>query len=320
MSNCGASEMDCCVTHEARALGRAARDGGGGIVGGLPAESMLEHPVYVHWCVSCGLEAPEDARLCPRCRGAVRRHQRVEELPDEDPGPLSLASLRAALADVTVGEDVGGSAVLLSEQGPDPGLAKAHPALAAELAALGVPPAVQRALVNRGFETLEQITAAATSAPREDAVSVHLGLSPAAEVLLRRLWHVAVERRSSALRAAQRRRPAAAPLAAPPVSRLPRSGRGFSACASATGAGGASLRGRGDGGEEVGVERRPATDWGHAASKRLCAPFSGGGPPAFASDDEEEMSDSRLLAAAVRAARCCAGPQSDAPMQADEET
>lgn len=170
--------------------------------------SMIEHPVFVFWCVSCSYEAPEECQPCPRCGACVRRHQRVLELPDEDAGSLSLASLRAALADISVSHDLQSSAMLLSEQGPDPSVASTNPAMASELAALGVPPAVQRALVKRGFSSLEQITAAATSAPMEGALGLKLGLSPAAEVLLRRLWHAAAERRAEQERAVQRRRPA----------------------------------------------------------------------------------------------------------------
>lgn len=172
-------------------------------------DTMLEHPVFVFWCVSCGYEAPAECRPCPRCGNFVRRHQRVLELPDEDPGALSLASLGAALADISAASrDVQSSALLLSEQGPDPGVAATFPAMASELANLGVPPAVQRALMNRGFSSLEQITAAATSAPSEGALAVKLGLSPAAEVLLRRLWQAAAERRAEQQRVAQRRRAA----------------------------------------------------------------------------------------------------------------
>lgn len=172
--------------------------------------SMLEHPVFVCWCVSCGFEAPEACRNCPRCGHFVRRHQRILELPDEPPDTLSLASLRAALADVAASHDVQSSAMLLAEQGPDPGVAAAHPALAAELASLGVPPAVQRALVARGFCSLEQITlAVSASAQPEGALAAgSLGLSPAAEVLLRRLWQAAGEREAERQRLAQRRRSA----------------------------------------------------------------------------------------------------------------
>lgn len=170
--------------------------------------TMLEHPVFVFWCESCGYEAPQECHSCPRCAGFVRRHQRVLELPDEDAGSLSLASLRAALADISASHDLQSSAMLLSEQGPDPGVASAYPAMASELAALGVPPAVQRALAKRGFSSLEQITAAATSAPLEGGLGSKLGLSPAAEVLLRRLWHAAAERRAEQERLTRRRRTA----------------------------------------------------------------------------------------------------------------
>lgn len=172
------------------------------------ARTMLEHPVFVYWCVSCGFEAPEECQPCPRCGNFVQRHQRVLELPDEELDTLSLASLRAALADISASHDVQTSALLLSEQGPDPGVAATFPVLASELAALGVPPAVQRALVKRGFSSIEQIIAAATSAPTEGPLAMKLGLSPAAEVLLRRLWHTAAERRAESQRAASRRRSA----------------------------------------------------------------------------------------------------------------
>jgi len=185
----------------------------------MPPGSMLERPIFVHWCVSCGREAPEDARSCPRCSGLVRRHQRVLELPDEEAGPLSLASLRAALADVLAGEDVGGSAMLLAQQGPDPGVAAAHPTLASALVELGVPPAVQRALVGRGFQSLDQITAAAMAAPGDGSLALQLGLSPAAEILLRRLRHGSSERDAAARRDLQRRRLATeASAAAAPMS------------------------------------------------------------------------------------------------------
>jgi len=177
-----------------------AEEGAGGRAGGeaLPSGSMLEHPVYVHWCASCGRESEEGAegeqRRCPRCGGQVRRHQRVLELPDEDAGLLSLRELRAALADLAVGADVSGSAMLLVEQGPDPGVADMYPELAAELAALHVPPPVQRALVAHGFVSLEQVAAAATAASDASTLALQLGLSPAAEVLLRRLWHAGRDR------------------------------------------------------------------------------------------------------------------------------
>lgn len=174
--------------------------------GELQGATMLEHPVFVCWCSSCGEEAADESLPCPRCRGPVRRHQRILELPDEDSGALSLATLRAALADVSASSSDDTGSVLLSEQGPDASVAASNPTLACELAALGVPRAVQRALVKRGFSSLEQITAAATSEPHEGAMAVKLGLSPSAEVLLRRLWHAAAERRSDTQRAAQRRR------------------------------------------------------------------------------------------------------------------
>mmetsp|Transcript_3941 Transcript_3941/g.9272 ORF Transcript_3941/g.9272 Transcript_3941/m.9272 type:complete len:392 (-) Transcript_3941:114-1289(-) len=150
-------------------------------------ESMLEHPIFVYWCLSCGMEAQEDAANCPVCGGVVQRQQRILEVPDEDVGTLSLASLRAALADVSASEDLGASAVLLAQQGPDPGVASIHPKLAEDLVELGVPPAVQRALVERGFQSLDQITAAAAAAPGDHSLSAQLGLTPAAEILLRRL-------------------------------------------------------------------------------------------------------------------------------------
>lgn len=159
--------------------------------------SMLEHPVFVYWCSSCGREASKGRRRCARCPGHVERHQRVMELPDDSSpegsvGLLSLKSLRAALADISVGEDIAHSALLLFEQGPDPGVAAVHPALATQLADLAVPPAVQRALVGRGFVSWEQLTATVSTAPDADSLSTRLGLSsPAAEVLLRRLWHAA---------------------------------------------------------------------------------------------------------------------------------
>lgn len=158
----------------------------------LPVTSILENPVFVRWCAACGLEAkPTDSR-CERCGGRIERHQRVLELSDEDDGPFSLRSLRDALADVCIG-DVNSSALLLSQRGPDPGVAAAYPVLACELSSLGVPPVVQRALVCHGFTSLEKIIAAVAAAPDANTLACRLGLSPAAEVLLRRFWHVAVE-------------------------------------------------------------------------------------------------------------------------------
>ncbi|CAE8724998.1 unnamed protein product [Polarella glacialis] len=173
----------------------------------LPAAgSMLQNPVFVRWCLSCGQEENTEARNCQRCGGRVQRHQRVLELEDEDEGPFSLRSLRDALADVSVGcSDVNSSAVLLSQQGPDPGVAVAYPALAEELASLGVTPAVQRALVSRGFITLEQIVSAVESAADPNTLAKNLGLSPAVEVLLRRFWHVAAEMRSRCEKRAARK-------------------------------------------------------------------------------------------------------------------
>lgn len=166
--------------------------------------TMLVHPVFVFWCVSCGQEAPEDVQTCPRCAGRVHRHQRVLELPDPPAGSnkrgrtgdglLCLRSLKAALADISVGEGVGGSALLLSEQGADPDVAEECPALAGRLAALAVPPAVQRALVQRGFVSWEQIAAAMANTTDVDVLATQLGVSsPAAEVLLRRLCNAVVD-------------------------------------------------------------------------------------------------------------------------------
>mmetsp|Transcript_2988 Transcript_2988/g.7620 ORF Transcript_2988/g.7620 Transcript_2988/m.7620 type:complete len:286 (-) Transcript_2988:100-957(-) len=167
----------------------------------LDTGTMLEHPVYVFWCVACGQEVPEDGpRLCPRCSGRVERHQRVLELADP-PAPCArggggglqcLQSLRAALADLSVGEGIGDAAVLLFEQGEDPGVAAACPDLASRLAALGVPPAVQRALVGRGFLSWDQIAVAVANTSDVDALATRLGVaSPAAEVLLRRFCNAA---------------------------------------------------------------------------------------------------------------------------------
>lgn len=173
--------------------------------------TMLEHPVFVFWCVACGREAPGEARPCPRCSGRVERHQRILELPDPPPAPaaggsdglLSLRSLRAALADISVGEGVGGSAALLFEHGPDQSVAALYPELAGQLSALEVPPAVQRALVNRGFVSWELIRAAVANASDVNALATQLGVaSPAAEVLLRRFSNAAA--RETGLRVAPR--------------------------------------------------------------------------------------------------------------------
>eukprot|EP00440_Ansanella_granifera_P019467 gb/GFBE01021146.1/.p1 GENE.gb/GFBE01021146.1/~~gb/GFBE01021146.1/.p1 ORF type:complete len:238 (+),score=40.52 gb/GFBE01021146.1/:1-714(+) len=166
----------------------------------LPANSMLERPIFVCWCNSCGAEAASEAQQCLLCGGQVQRHQRVLELDDEDEGPFSLRNLREALADLSLGTDVGSSAVLLSEQGQDPGVAAAYPELASELANLGVPPAVQRTLVSRGFVSLEQILSAVASAPDSDTLTSRLGLSPAAEVLVRRFWQVASDTSKSSFK------------------------------------------------------------------------------------------------------------------------
>lgn len=176
------------------------------------AGSMLEHPVFVYWCRSCGLEASHDDGICARCGGAVDCHQRVLELPDPPDaaetdgggGLLCLRSLRAALADISVGEDVADSAVLLHEQGADREVARAVPDFANRLAAWAVPPPVQRALFNRGFTSWDQLAATLSSTPDADSLTKQLGLStPAAEVLLRRLWHAAAESHLEAGRLAE---------------------------------------------------------------------------------------------------------------------
>lgn len=159
--------------------------------------TMLEHPIFVFWCESCGRECPGDVEQpCQVCGGHIQRHQRVLELPDEDVGLLSLGALRAALADIAVGDETSSAALLLSEQGPDPYVASVFPAFAAELADLHVPPPVQRALVSRGFVSLKHIGCAMSPSLRSGNLALELGLSPAADVLLRRLWHVSRERRA----------------------------------------------------------------------------------------------------------------------------
>eukprot|EP00928_Gymnodinium_smaydae_P027452 TRINITY_DN21233_c0_g2_i3.p1 TRINITY_DN21233_c0_g2~~TRINITY_DN21233_c0_g2_i3.p1 ORF type:complete len:221 (-),score=32.43 TRINITY_DN21233_c0_g2_i3:549-1211(-) len=173
------------------------------------SDGMLQHPVFVYWCVSCGQEASEDVITCPRCSSRVERHQRVIELPDPpdaraEPfdsqsrggeGLASLRSLRAALADVAVGAGIGDAAVLLFEQGADADVAASHPELSRSLAALGVPPAVQRALVSQGIVKWEQIQEAMSNTKSVNALASELGVSsPAAEVLLRRLCNAANER------------------------------------------------------------------------------------------------------------------------------
>merc|ERR1712232_752025 len=92
--------------------------------------TMIVHPVYVYWCVSCGKEAPDDSRACLRCASRVRRHQRVIDVTDSPgelhtrpgagKGLLRLRSLKAALADISAAEGVGGVALFFSEQGADP--------------------------------------------------------------------------------------------------------------------------------------------------------------------------------------------------------
>jgi len=175
--------------------------------------AMLEHPIYVHWCGSCGLEVAEEERRqrrCPRCSGRIVRYQRVLELPDAPTGALSLQSLRAALAEVSAGEreNPNATAVLFSEPGPDPQVAYMHPALAAQLTDLHVPPTVQRALVARGFDSFERICAAMASTTEAGGLAEQLGLP---EVLLRRLWS-AVDAR---YRSGHEQKRAAAVLASP---------------------------------------------------------------------------------------------------------
>mmetsp|Transcript_85603 Transcript_85603/g.151584 ORF Transcript_85603/g.151584 Transcript_85603/m.151584 type:complete len:269 (-) Transcript_85603:18-824(-) len=150
--------------------------------------SMLESPVFVFWCQSCGKEASEHQSTCEFCNGQVQRVQRVLEL-DDDEGRFSMRNLREALADASLGQDVGTSAALLADSGLDAGVAAAHPSLAAELAKLGVPPAVQRALVNHGCVSLSQILAAVSEA----SFIERLELSPAAEVLLHRFRNLSPE-------------------------------------------------------------------------------------------------------------------------------
>mmetsp|Transcript_124701 Transcript_124701/g.240658 ORF Transcript_124701/g.240658 Transcript_124701/m.240658 type:complete len:234 (-) Transcript_124701:8-709(-) len=173
---------------------------------------MLEHPIFVHWCASCGREAPEDACLdaCASCRGRIDRFQRVLELPDspESDGALSLQSLRAALAEVASGDDLAAAAAVLSERGPDAWVADACPAFASQLTALGVPPRVQRALVSNGFDSFERVCSAAASMSEAAVWAEQLGLPPAAEVLLRRLRHAAADLRGCPAGQEQKRRQA----------------------------------------------------------------------------------------------------------------
>lgn len=136
---------------------------------------------------------------CSRCGGRVRRQQRVFELPDEDVGLLSLSSLHAALADISVSEDICDSAVLLSGHGPDPEVMARFPEFATQMADLEIPPVVQRALVQRGFFTLEQVLDTAAGCSDAGSFSARFGLSPAAEVILRRFWQVAADGKVSKL-------------------------------------------------------------------------------------------------------------------------
>lgn len=157
---------------------------------------MLEHPVFVRWCELCGHEAPEEEDLtCPRCSGPIERYQRVLELPDTSEGDTAFAlhSLKTALAEVSGGDDISAAAVVLSEQGPDPLVAGMDPGFALRLVALGVPPSVQRALFCSGFDSFDRISVAVSSMSEAGAWAEQLGLPPAAEVLLRRLWHAAVD-------------------------------------------------------------------------------------------------------------------------------
>lgn len=184
--------------------------------------SMLEDPVFVCWCVNCGLEVlgedqqddpncqdghMEDIQRCPRCSDVVRRHQRILELPDEEVGPLSLDSLKSVLADMAPCSDICNSARLLADQGADAGLAESHPEFVFQLVELGVPRAVQRALVSKGFETIDQLIAAASSDPcQKGTLAVSVGFSAAAEIILRRLQDAATIRRADEDRKSRRRR------------------------------------------------------------------------------------------------------------------
>jgi len=159
---------------------------------------MLEHPVYVFWCDTCGFEAPgEEDLTCSRCTGCIERFQRVLELPDSSEGgtAFSFHALKAALLEVSGDDSIAAAAVVLSEDGVDPSVAKHHPLFASQLAALGVPPRVQEALVSHGFDSFGSICEAVESMSGASAWVEQLGLPPAAEVLLRRLWHAAGDAR-----------------------------------------------------------------------------------------------------------------------------
>jgi len=169
---------------------------------------MLENPVFVRWCTSCGREAPEEEDLtCPHCSGSVERYQRVLELPDNDEGDATFAlhSLRAALAEIASDNSVTAAAVVLSDHGVDPLVAQRNPDFAAQLVALEVPPCVQQALLRHGFISFEQVCEAVSALSEPSAWAEQLGLSPAAEVLLRRLWHAAREAHQMQLGREQKR-------------------------------------------------------------------------------------------------------------------
>lgn len=159
---------------------------------------MLEHPVFVYWCESCGREAPEEEYLtCPHCSGCVERYQRVLELPDasEEGAAFAFHSLKTALMEVSGGDSIAAAAAMLSEDGVDSLVAESHPTFACQLAALGVPPRVQQALVVHGFDSFDSVCEAVESMSEASAWVEQLGLPPAAEVLLRRLWHAAADSR-----------------------------------------------------------------------------------------------------------------------------
>lgn len=154
--------------------------------------------MFVYWCEACGHEAADEEYLaCPRCSGRVQRHQRILELPDSSEGDsaFSFHSLKAALAEVCGGDDPIGAALVFSQQGPHPEVVNLYPEFASQLAELGVPPRVQEALVRHRYLTLDDICAAVASVSETDTWTQQLGLPPAAEVLLRRLWQAALDKR-----------------------------------------------------------------------------------------------------------------------------
>jgi hypothetical protein len=91
-----------------------------------------------------------------------------------------------------VGDDCfAAAAAVLSERGIHPLIGDRHPEFASQLAALGIPPRVQLALMRGGFDSFDRVCEAVSSMSAPSVWAEQLGLPLAAEVLLIRLWHSA---------------------------------------------------------------------------------------------------------------------------------